>query len=130
MEMFMTLEWKEAYALGHPEIDAQHKELFDLISQVAAVQTPDQLKPVLMQLYKHTREHFELEEGLMRQAGFPGLTAHAGYHNALLTRLNTISQDVGKGLVDQAALSTLMNDWALRHTQFDDADAADYIARA
>jgi two-component system chemotaxis response regulator CheB len=108
----------------------QHKELFDLISQVAAVQTPDQLKPVLMQLYKHTREHFELEEGLMRQAGFPGLTAHAGYHNALLTRLNTISQDVGKGLVDQAALSKLMTDWALRHTQFDDADAADYIAKA
>ena len=126
----MTLEWKEAYALGHPEIDAQHKELFDLISKVAAVQTPDQLKPVLMQLYKHTREHFELEEGLMRQTGFPGLTAHAGYHNALLTRLNTISQDVGKGLVDQTALSKLMTDWALRHTQFDDADAADYIARA
>jgi two-component system chemotaxis response regulator CheB len=65
--------------------------------------------------------------GLKKQCRW---TAHAGYHNALLTRLNTISQDVGKGLVDQAALSTLMNDWALRHTQFDDADAADYIARA
>ena len=126
----MMLDWKETYALGHREIDAQHKELFDLISQAEAAQTPDQLKPVLMLLYKHTREHFELEEGLMRQTGFPGLTAHAGYHNALLARLNTISKDVGKGLVDQTALSKLMTDWALRHTQFDDADAADYIAKA
>lgn len=125
----MTLEWKEEYALGHPEIDAQHKHLFALIGQMADVQTPDQVKPTLMQLYKHTREHFELEEGLMRQAGYPGLAVHAGYHNGLLTRLNTLSEDVGKGHLDHAALDKLMVDWALRHTQFDDADAAGYIAK-
>ena len=126
----MTLEWKEEYALGHPDIDAQHKDLFDLINQMAAAQTPDQLKLVLMRLYKHTREHFELEEGLMRQAGYPGLDVHAGYNNGLLTRLNALSQDVGKGLMDRPAMNKLMTDWALRHTQFDDADAAEYIARA
>ena len=83
----MLVEWKSSYALGHPGIDAQHKELFDLINQMAAAQTPEQMKPPLMKLYKHTREHFELEEGLMRQAGYPGLDAHAGYHHGLLTRL-------------------------------------------
>lgn len=126
----MLVEWKEDYALGHPDIDAQHKELFDLINQMAAAQMPEQMKLPLMQLYKHTREHFKLEEGLMRQAGYPGLEVHAGYHNGLLTRLNALSQDVGKGLLDRPALNKLMIDWALRHTQFDDADAADYIAQA
>ncbi|MDZ4160835.1 MAG: hemerythrin family protein [Burkholderiales bacterium] len=126
----MVLEWKEDYALGHPGIDAQHKELFELINQLAVAQTPEQVKPVLMRLYKHTREHFELEEGLMRQAGYPGLAAHAGYHIALLTRLKALSQDVGKGQLDRPALDKLMTDWALRHTQFDDADAAGYIAQA
>lgn len=124
----MLVEWKETYKLGHPGIDAQHRELFDLINQMADAQAPDQLKPVLMQLYRHTRDHFELEEGLMKASGFPGLAAHAGYHNELLSRLNRVSQDVGKGVLDRVVLNKLMTDWALRHTQFDDADVADFIA--
>lgn len=125
----MVLEWKNDYELGYQDIDAQHKYLFDLTNQLAAAQTPDQIKPLLMLLYKHTREHFELEEALMRRAGFSGLVAHAGYHNQLLMRLNQLSQDVGKGSFDRAAMDSLMTDWALRHIRFDDADAADHIAR-
>ncbi len=125
----MALEWKQDYELGHPGIDAQHRYLFDLTNQMVAAHTSEQLKPLLMALYKHTREHFELEEGLMRQSGFPGLAAHAAYHNQLLSRLNSLSQDVGKGVVDRVAVGSLMSDWALRHIRFDDADAAAYIAR-
>lgn len=126
----MLVEWKESYALGHPGIDAQHKDMFDLINQMADAGTPDRLKPVLMQLYRHTREHFELEEELMKAAGYPGLALHVSYHNELLSRLNQVSQDVGKGSVNRDMLNRLMSDWALRHTQFDDADAASYIRLA
>ena len=125
----MSLEWKEDYALGHVELDAQHEHLFGLINQIASVQTPERLKPLLMQLYKHTREHFELEEGLMRQAAFPGLNLHAASHNALLSRLNALSQDVGRGQVDHNAITKLMSTWALRHTRLEDAEAAPYIAK-
>ncbi len=119
----MLVEWKKEYELGHAGIDAQHRELFELTNQMAAARTADELKPLLMVLYKHTREHFQLEEGLMRDAGFPGLAEHAEYHNKLLLRLTDLS------LKDHAAIDKLMVDWALRHTQFDDADAAAYIAR-
>ncbi len=125
----MLVEWKDAYKLGHPGIDAQHMELFDLINRMADAATPDQLTPLLMQLYRHTREHFELEEGAMKAAGYPGLAAHAAYHNELLSRLNRVSQDVGNSMIDRPMLNRLMTDWALRHTQFDDADAAGFIAR-
>lgn len=125
----MLVEWKETYKLGHPGLDAQHMELFDLINQMADAVTPDELKPLLMQVYRHTREHFELEESEMKAAGYPGLAAHAAYHNELLSRLNRVSQDVGKEVVDRPMLNRLMTDWALRHTQFDDADAAGFIAR-
>jgi hemerythrin len=125
----MLVEWKEAYKLGHPGIDAQHMQLFDLINRMADAATPDELKPLLMQLYRHTREHFELEEGEMKAAGYPGLAAHASYHNELLSRLNRVSQDVGNAAVDRSMLNRLMTEWALRHTQFDDADAAGFIAR-
>jgi len=125
----MLVEWKKEYELGHAGIDAQHRELFELTNQMAAARTADELKPLLMVLYKHTREHFQLEEGLMRDAGFPGLAEHAEYHNKLLLRLTDLSLKVGSGQPDHAAIDKLMVDWALRHTQFDDADAAAYIAR-
>jgi hypothetical protein len=48
----------------------------------------------------------------------------------LLSRLTDLSLKVGSGQADHAAIDKLMVDWALRHTQFDDADAAAYIARA
>jgi len=125
----MLVEWKKEYELGHAGIDAQHRQLFDLTNQMAAARTADELKPLLMVLFKHTREHFELEEALMRDAGFPGLADHTEYHNKLLSRLTDLSLKLGSGQPDPVAISQLMLDWALRHTQFDDADAAAYIAK-
>lgn len=124
----MTIEWKEAYKIGQDDIDAQHQHLFELTNALMATDDVPTLRKLIMALYKHTREHFEFEEGLMRKHNFPGTLEHIGYHNSLLTRLNAISQDVGKGLVDKSAIEQLMSDWVLRHTQHDDALIAAYIA--
>ena len=126
----MQLEWKDSYRLGHEELDRQHAHLFDMVKQIAQAQTPEALKPLLMQLFKHTREHFELEEAEMRNVGFPDWKQHAEYHNRLLSRLSELGAAVGKGQVDKAAIDKLMADWALRHIRYDDAMVAEYIARA
>ena len=52
------------------------------------------------------------------------------YHNRLLSRLTELGAAVGKGQVDKSAITKLMSDWALRHIRYDDAMAAEYIARA
>jgi len=125
----MTIEWKEAFKIGQDDIDKQHQDLFALTNALIAADDVPTLRQLLMQLYKHTREHFELEEALMRKHNFPGTGDHTNYHNSLLTRLNAISQDVGKGQVDPSAIETLMSDRALQHTQHDDALIAAYIAK-
>lgn len=55
---------------------------------------------------------------------------HTGYHNKLLSRLNTISKQVGQGVFDKPALMSLMADWALRHTVQDDAPLAAFLHAA
>ncbi len=125
----MTIEWKEAFKIGQDDIDKQHQDLFALTNALIAADDVPTLRQLLMQLYKHTREHFELEEALMRKHNFPGTGDHTNYHNSPLTRLNAISQDVGKGQVDPSAIETLMSDRALQHTQHDDALIAAYIAK-
>jgi hemerythrin-like metal-binding protein len=87
------------------------------------------VRKLIMDLYKHTREHFELEEGMMRKLKFPGLEMHSNYHNSLLTRLNEVSQDVGHGQLNKPVIEKLMSDWALRHIPNDDALFAAFMAQ-
>ncbi len=117
----MSIEWKDSYKLGDAKLDAQHQHLFDLARKILAADDVATVKGLALALYKHTRIHFEDEEGLMRQHGYPGLEAHIESHYRLLGRLNTLSQDIGKGKLDKPALDALMADWAMFHIPLDDA---------
>ncbi len=117
----MSIEWKDSYKLGDEKIDAQHQHLFDLAKKMLAADDLEVIRPLAQQLYKHTRVHFDDEEALMRQHNYPGLEAHIESHNRLLGRLNTVCQDMGKGVFEKAALDALMTDWAMFHIPLDDA---------
>ncbi len=123
----MGIEWKDAYKIGQTDIDEQHQRLFELSNAVSAATDQPTVRQLLMQLYKHTREHFELEEALMREFNYPDSNAHISSHNSLLARLNDVSQDVGQGKVDTAAIEKLMTDWALGHILKDDVKIADFV---
>ena len=102
--------------------------MFELTKALTATNELPALRKLLMQLYKHTREHFELEEAQMRKVNFPDILAHTNSHNNLLARLNAVSQDVGQGKIDKAAIAKLMTDWEQGHVVVDDAKIAAYIA--
>ncbi|MBB1075028.1 hemerythrin domain-containing protein [Rhodoferax sp. 4810] len=117
----MSIEWKDSYKLGDDKLDAQHQHLFDLAKKMLAAEDPAALKLLAQELYRHTRIHFEDEESLMRQRQYPGLASHIESHNRLLGRLSNLSQAIGQGTVDKAALDALMTDWAMFHIPLDDA---------
>jgi hemerythrin len=123
----MSVEWKDNYKVGHDVIDKQHQHLFELTNALLSASEVADLRSSMMQLYKHTREHFELEEALMRQYKFAELAGHCESHNSLLSRLNVVSEGVGLGKVDKDALAKLMNDWALHHVPKDDARLASFL---
>jgi hemerythrin len=125
----MTLEWKESYKLGNAAIDGEHEFAFKLANQFIAAQDKTQQTATAMLLYKHTREHFEREEALMRELGYPDLAAHTERHNQLISRLNEISTSIAQDRVDKQALVNLMMDWAMHHIAQDDAQLALYIAK-
>ena len=124
----MTMQWNDRYATGNAEIDAQHHHLFDLVNLIISVNTVEEIKPLLMQLYKHTREHFQQEENLIRNTGLPGLAAHIDGHNRLLGRLNEFSIDIGQGRFNKTALVTLVSDWAMNHIVHDDINTLNNLA--
>jgi len=126
--ILMNLEWKDSYKIGDPEVDQQHQYLFELTSEFMTVDSLSALRSLLMSLYKHTREHFEHEEALMRKIDFPELAVHQEHHNLLLRRLSELSMDVGKGYMNKPAINALMSEWATRHILVDDAKIGKFLA--
>ena len=125
----MKLEWKDSYKLGDAEIDAQHQQLFALANAILEAQGKAALTLCAMQLYKHTREHFELEESTMRRLHVPSLNAHIEWHNNMITRLNAISQSIQRDTLREQDLIDVMTDWAQTHILVQDAELAQFLTK-
>lgn len=89
--MSVGFVWNDSYSVGHPDIDGQHKRLFELENGLPESPGDSQLKRAVLDLYKHTREQFKAEEALMRQIGYPKSEDHRGMHGGLIVRLNELS---------------------------------------
>lgn len=124
----MSIEWKDSYKIGDAEIDAQHEELFRLVNRFLAAQDKAALTLCAMQLFKYTREHFAHEEKLMQELNYPEFKMHVAWHNALISRLNKVSEMIANDTLDKAELQVFITDWALYHIPREDAKLAAYIA--
>jgi hemerythrin-like metal-binding protein len=79
-----------AFRTGHPEIDAEHLRLAEIIDSVNAELesgcVPEICKNLLQSFIDVARSHFANEEKVLLEIGFPRLTEHCVYHTQLLTQ--------------------------------------------
>lgn len=123
----MTILWEERYKVGNSEIDVQHQELFVLINEFLAANGKSPLIACAMRLFKYTREHFAFEEALMKEIGYPAISHHVEQHNILISRLNTIAEDVASDTLDKVNLTSFLSSWLLDHIGKSDAKLSAYI---
>jgi hemerythrin len=80
---FMT--WNDRFATGIAQVDTEHQEIIALINRLHDAVTSgseNQASIVLLEsLAEYTSKHFDLEEGLMDSAGYPGLSEHKHQHH-------------------------------------------------
>ncbi len=85
---FSNLVWHASYESGHEFLDDQHHALFVLINAVLSAileQRPRQEIEILIdRLIKDAAQHFEDEEALLAEIGYPGLAEHAFKHASLM----------------------------------------------
>lgn len=100
----IELQWEDAYASGHPLIDAQHRRLFELANSLLAALTQDlpreETRLRWTRLKAHTAQHFNDEERILARAGFPLLAHHAVEHQELLTRNQAFEEAFARGGLD------------------------------
>ena len=107
--------WKEDYRVGDATIDSQHQYLFALANDLVEAQGKAQLTDNAMKLFRYVREHFDHEEAVMRQIGYPAYQEHLALHEQLINQLSAISRDICNEQWSVADLQQFMNQWLLGH---------------
>lgn len=116
----VRLNWVEAYECGNPEIDAEHRELFDLGNALfAATMTPGSAqawRPALENMLAHIISHFAHEERILLERGYDRLDEHRRVHAAILKRAREIAAAATKGTATIGALVNFLGrDVVARH---------------
>ena len=128
------LRWDEKYETGHDTIDAQHKELFRLTSDVIEACEHglglEVVSKALDFLTSYTASHFADEETLMTQNYYPTYEEHKKIHEDFK---QTVTQIVGRYRESGSTLELshevngIIVRWLIMHISQVDRKFADYV---
>lgn len=131
----MNFLWTPELSVGVASIDAQHQELFQrvnaLLVAVGGERQESEILATLAFLGDYVVTHFEDEERLMRETGYPGLAAQRAEHEhftgafrqlrAMFARRGIdalLARDVERGVCD----------WLVRHVQGTDRALGEWLS--
>jgi hemerythrin-like metal-binding protein len=127
--------WGAMQMTGNSAMDHGHKELVELINQLADGMQNDKPKAycsnVLEQFVEHTKVHFRAEEKLMDAYRYPKTEEHKAIHAALLKDVLSFKASYDSG--EQSEFTTLLvilDGWLTRDIQKADKLLADFVAAA
>jgi hemerythrin len=136
--MISPLVWNETFAVGHEELDAEHRQLVDAINDLcAAIEMqlrPRQLRPLLRALRIAVEDHLRHESAVLshisaglesthypapahlRVMSAAALTEHMTKHKRLLSKLETITTGSrARHRSAGAELGEELKNWFLEH---------------
>ena len=118
----MKIEWHQDLATGNPEIDCQHRNLFEKINDLIAAckekRERTEIVTMLAFLKDYVRSHFSSEEQYQAMHGFPNQREHSIQHESLIKRLDSLEQEFSQeGASLPVVTNTLMltYEWLTNH---------------
>jgi len=128
----VQLKWETANECGHPLIDSQHRELFELGTTIlGAMQSHrplEELRLMVDGLAGRIIQHFKSEEGITFAAGFPGAPQHSVLHQELTHRTVELVGQFRTGSVSIEELFDFLADSVFRHFLEEDRSYHPYLA--
>ena len=114
-------KWSDSNEVYMPEIDAEHRALFqigkDIEQALAAGAGIEQLKPMVEALMASAEDHFAHEERLMQAARYSAFEWHKRQHDAVRRRMLTFLSSLEQGDPDAPKLLLeYVSDWICGHT--------------
>ncbi len=109
----MRLCWTPAVATGHPEVDAQHQELYARAAKLLDAilgGDRDEVARLLEFLGAYVVDHFGVEERWMVRARYPGYSSHKAEHDGFIQEYLRHSVELERS-GPSALLAMRVNNW-------------------
>jgi hemerythrin len=125
-------KWTKANAVFLPEVDAEHRNLFNLADEVRAAvvaksdtaQVPETLRALIAAI----EDHFSHEERQMREAHYPSYAWHKQQHDTLRKRMSQSVPPIESGDGEAAILLLeFFSGWLRDHTALSDRMMGAYL---
>ncbi len=127
--MAIYVAWKPFYSVGDSSLDAEHQQILGFIDELYAESVIGRenakTKKLLDHLVQYTVSHFQHEERLMQEAGYPGLAAHKIEHERM--RQRTLELRANFSQLKAVDLLRFLKDWWTNHIQAEDKSYAPYL---
>lgn len=111
----MQFIWKKDYEMNVPEVDKQHKYLFELGNKITNLVfsennsvLPGEISTILTELMNYANYHFKCEEEVMEKHGFVHFRTHKNEHSYFIKTLERIA-GADKDPIDKETLSKLLD---------------------
>jgi len=121
--------WDDAYSLGIPLLDREHKKLLNLVNTfLSSIHTKDEQSAIILtfdNLLKYTNEHFKNEEAFMKEHNYPDLKEHKKIHSKLTKQVIQLNEN--KKYVFSDNIADFLISWLTDHILGTDKKYAEYI---
>lgn len=127
-----SVKWKEEYSVGITHIDQDHKKLINLLNQFTVAydhaMSEDFEKKSLEELIAYTKYHFEREEKLMRDNGYPDFEAHQAKHKEMIEQVDKFVDLYNqKGHDALKEVSEFLTVWLISHINGTDKEYSQFL---
>lgn len=132
------MDWKSEYSVGDNQLDADHREIFELINEFqyqSLVDLNDKvdqseirfLEMMIADLIDYTERHFSREEKHMRAMDYPRLDEHISIHGEMRETLKAAHSRLKQGEAGLAKeVSKFLDHWWYDHILKEDKAYHDY----
>jgi hemerythrin-like metal-binding protein len=128
------IPWSEQLAVNIPEVDDQHRRLVVFLNGLHKAMKDGSVRERIQEIVEDLRAyaiyHFDAEEKLMEQSGYPDLEGHSAEHGFFVREMDRFRDEVEAGRF-QVALEVLhfLPGWVRDHLGGIDQKYADHISR-
>lgn len=131
-ETVSLVQWSDSMSVGNLHIDEQHKILIDTINQLASAESQNDRPVVSMiidELVSYAAFHFQYEEQLIEDGGYPELDKHRRIHQSFVDWIADIREQFiyhRRAQFGERILNFL-RDWLSNHILGEDQRYRPYI---
>lgn len=132
----MTIRWQPEYTVYDPELDAHHRQLIRYIQVLDDPENrrradPAFLKMIVEGLVSYTVFHFEAEERMMRDSGYPDLEPHREEHQDFTADALVFRDSFGRASRRfEGVVLAYLKDWLRTHILSSDKHFGEYLRQS